>query len=260
MKKTENRSSTDFTHIEHTVERLAEKYCEESIHKRRGSLFERIVKKLNRSLKRIVQTDSQALTKLEEHGLRNVSLEGDFVQMKPKTQDKVKTRIALWFQFLSPWTRLKTDFLAPGGGRLKADRFRRDSDIDRYLGIHGGVPADMNLQAIQTYDPFDPANWYESREAIPSNLHHDTQKVVCHKQQPKVFKWDEQISTTHHTRQPNVFTWEEIQTGQTQINFHYLHDEPNSYFPPISPSLTPRDFETADLPVRPAKRRRYTLV
>lgn len=130
---------------------------------RSQSFFQRFVNQLANQLSRIVRKDDSALEKVEEHGLCNVSLEGDFVQMKPKISFPVKAEIACWFQYLPPQKRLAQDLYANNVRRLRADRFRRDSDLDRYLGVHPDMPSmrknsqleAINMKDMQNYQPFD---------------------------------------------------------------------------------------------------------
>jgi len=237
-----------------TAENIANKlFVETKQRPRSESFFQRFVKALSNQLSRIVRKDGSALEKVEGHGLVNVSLEGDFVQMKPKISFPVKAEIVSWFQYLPPQKRLAQDIYANNVRSLKADRFRRDSDLDRYLGVHPDMPSmckssrleSINMRDVQHCQPFEP-NFHGIGDqfSMSFNQHRHDEEALFEEGFEKL-SWNDYNRSTFDFH-PNGF-------GNSWMNS--VADYSNIPIPPISPVLTPPP-RRLSTPEREAKRRR----
>jgi len=222
-----------------------ELFTETNRRPRSESFFQRLVQALKNQLSRIVRKDSSALEKVESHGLCNVSLEGDFVQMKPKISFPVKAEIALWFQFLPPQKRLAQDVYANNVRSLRADRFRRDSDLDRYLGVHTDIPSmrkrshlePMNVKLVENFQPF------QTNCNVNGNFFSTSEQAF--------FEQDfDKLSWNQSSGDMGLY-----QTGFGSSWMDSVADYSKISIPPISPTLSPPQ-RRLSTPERDAKRRR----
>jgi len=209
---------------------------------RSESFFQRFVTKLTNQLNRIVRKDKSALKKVEEHGLCNVSLEGDFVQMKPKLSFPVKCDIGVWFQYLPPQKRLRQDLYANDVRSLRADRFRRDSDLDRYLGVHPGLPSMRKASRIESIKRKDMHD-YQPLEPKYRGIGNQRSTSI-----------DNKYSQDEFSLELDKLSWNES-SGHKSFWGNSMANYSNIPIPPISPVLTPPP-RRLSTPEREAKRRR----
>jgi len=210
---------------------------------RSESFFQRFVNKLKNQLHRIVRNDKSALKKVEEHGLCNVSLEGDFVQMKPKLSFPVKCDIGVWFQYLPPQKRLRQDLYANDVRSLRADRFRRDSDLDRYLGVHPGLPS---LRKSSHLEPIQRKDIHGHQPLEPKYRGIGDQRPISLNKK--------QYTQDEFSMELDKLSWNES-SGLKSFWGNSMADYSNIPIPPISPVLTPPP-RRLSTPEREAKRRR----
>jgi len=219
---------------------------------RSQSFFQRFVNALSNQLSRIVRKDDSALEKVEEHGLVNVSLEGDFVQMKPKISFPVKAEIVSWFQYLPPQKRLRQDIYANNVRSLRADRFRRDSDLDRYLGVHPDMPSMRkpchreSTHMKENHQPFE-TNFHGIGDGLPTNFNNQSDEYALFEEEFEKLSWNDYNRTINGG----------FDFGPTGFGDSWMTSVSNYSeipIPPVSPVLTPpRRLST---PEREAKRRR----